>query len=30
MELIMEKNNGFERYQKAKKQVQEIKGFYNG
>ncbi len=29
MELIMEKNNDFERYQKAKKQVQEIKGFYS-
>lgn len=28
MELIMEKNNDFESYQKAKKQVQELKGFY--
>lgn len=28
MELIMETNNDFERYQQAKKQVQEIKGFY--
>ena len=28
MELIMETNNDFERYQKAKKQVQELKGFY--
>ena len=29
MELIMEKNNDFERYQKARKQVQELKGFYS-
>ena len=29
MELIMETNNDFERYQKAKKQVQELKGFYS-
>ena len=28
MEIIMEKNNDFERYQKARKQVQELKGFY--
>jgi hypothetical protein len=28
MELIMEKNNDFESYQKAKKEVQEIKSFY--
>lgn len=29
MELIMETNIDFERYQKAKKQVQEVKGFYS-
>ena len=29
MELIMETNTDFERYQKAKKQVQEVKGFYS-
>lgn len=29
MELIMETNNDFERYQKARKQVQELKGFYS-
>ena len=29
MEIIMETNNDFERYQKAKKQVQELKGFYS-
>ena len=28
MEIMMETNNDFERYQKAKKQVQELKGFY--
>ena len=28
MELIMETNNDFERYQRAKKQVEQIKGFY--
>ncbi|MCA6423089.1 MAG: 2TM domain-containing protein [Flavobacterium sp.] len=28
MELDMETNNEFERYQRAKKQVEEIKGFY--
>ncbi|WP_298392578.1 2TM domain-containing protein [Flavobacterium sp.] len=29
MELIMETNQDFEKYQKAKKQVEEIKGFYS-
>ena len=28
MELIMDSNADFEKYQKAKKQVEEIKGFY--
>ncbi len=28
MELVMETNNDFERYQNAKKQVEKIKGFY--
>lgn len=28
MELIMDSNSDFEKYQKAKKQVEEIKGFY--
>jgi amino acid permease len=28
MEIIMETNNDFERYQKAQKRVQEIKSFY--
>jgi len=28
MEIIMNTNNDFERYQKVKKQVQELKGFY--
>ena len=28
MGIIMETTNEFERYQKAKKQVEEIKGFY--
>jgi hypothetical protein len=29
MELIMNSNQDFENYQKAKKQVKEIKGFYS-
>jgi hypothetical protein len=29
MELIMETNNDYERYQRAKKQVEQIKGFYS-
>ena len=29
MELIMNTNQDFEKYQKAKKQVEEIKGFYS-
>ncbi len=29
MGIIMETNNNFERYQKAKKQVDELKGFYS-
>lgn len=29
MEVIMETNNDFERYQKAKKQVEDLKGFYS-
>ena len=29
MELIMDSNSDFENYQKAKKQVEEIKGFYS-
>jgi hypothetical protein len=28
MEVIMEANNDYERYQRARKQVEEIKGFY--
>jgi 2TM domain len=28
MEVIMEANNDYERYKRARKQVEEIKGFY--